>query len=120
MSESRMNGLALLYAHRDMEVNHENILKIFDATGQEEMDHSINFFYIAVTVILVVFKKLINTHSSCSFSCMNIKLPFASVNIFSRYAPVYMYVCMYVGMSSIVYRKTIQKNRMLKSMGGIT
>ena len=31
-----------------------------------------------------------------------------------------MYVCMCVGMSSIVYGKTIQKNRMLKCVGGIT
>ena len=53
MSESPMNGLALLYTHRDMEVNHENILKIFDATGQEELEHSIIFFYIAVTVIFI-------------------------------------------------------------------
>ena len=29
-------------------------------------------------------------------------------------------ICMYVGMSSIVYGKTIQKNRMLKCVGGIT
>ena len=29
---------------------------------------------------------------------------------------IYMYVCL----SSIVYGKTIQKNRMLKSVGGIT
>ena len=34
---------------------------------------------------------------------------------------VYVYVCcMYVGMSSIVYGKTIQKNCMLKRGGGIT
>ena len=33
---------------------------------------------------------------------------------------VYMYACMYIGMSSIVYGKTIQKNRMLKCVGGIT
>ena len=31
-----------------------------------------------------------------------------------------IYVCMYVDMSSIVYGKTIQKNRMLKCVGGIT
>ena len=30
-----------------------------------------------------------------------------------------MYVCMYEGTSSIVYGKTIQKNRMLKCVGGI-
>ena len=29
-------------------------------------------------------------------------------------------ICMYVCMSSIVYGKTIQKNRMLKCVGGIT
>ena len=32
----------------------------------------------------------------------------------SRDIYICMYVCMYVGMSSIVYGKTIQKNRMLK------
>ena len=42
----------------------------------------------------------------------------------SRFRMIYMYicmyVCMYVGISSIVYGNTIQKNRMLKCMGGIT
>ena len=33
---------------------------------------------------------------------------------------IYMYVCIYVGMSSIVYGKTLQKNRMLKYVGGTT
>ena len=36
------------------------------------------------------------------------------------HAYICMYVCMYVGMSSIVYGKTIQKNRMLKCVGRIT
>ena len=31
-----------------------------------------------------------------------------------------IYVCMYVGMFSIVYGKPIQKNRMLNCVGGIT
>ena len=35
------------------------------------------------------------------------------------YIYVCMYVYMYVGMSSIVYGKTIQNNRMLKCVGGI-
>ena len=33
---------------------------------------------------------------------------------------IYMYVCMYVGISSIVYGNTIQKNRMQKCVDGIT
>ena len=33
---------------------------------------------------------------------------------------IYIYVCMYVCMSSVVYGKTIQKNRMLKCVGRLT
>ena len=42
--------------------------------------------------------------------------------IFLVYICMYvcMYVCIYVGMSSIVCGKTIQKNCMLKCVGGIT
>ena len=48
MSESRMNGIALFYTHRYMEVNHENLLKNVDTTGVE-LEQS-KFFYIAVAV----------------------------------------------------------------------
>ena len=36
----------------------------------------------------------------------------------SRFCVIYTYI--YIRMSMIVYGKTIQKNRMLKCMGGIT
>ncbi len=37
MTESRLNGLALLYTHRGMEVNYENVLRRFDATGHRRI-----------------------------------------------------------------------------------
>ena len=37
MSENRLNGLALLYTHRDMELNYENVLRRFDASGHRRI-----------------------------------------------------------------------------------
>lgn len=42
MTESRLNGLALLYTHREMEVNFESVLRRFDATGR--LGHFLLYF----------------------------------------------------------------------------
>lgn len=39
MTENRLNGLAVMYVHRDMEVTWENVLKRFDSTGHRRIGH---------------------------------------------------------------------------------
>ena len=37
MTENRLCGLALLYTHRDMNINKENIVDRFDASGHRRI-----------------------------------------------------------------------------------
>ena len=37
MTESRLNGLALLYTHKEMKLNLESIFQHFDATGHRKI-----------------------------------------------------------------------------------
>ncbi len=39
MAENRLNGLALMYVHRDLEVNPDSVLKRFDSTGHRRIGH---------------------------------------------------------------------------------
>ena len=39
MTESRLCGLALMYVHKDIEINQENVLRRFDSTGHRRIGH---------------------------------------------------------------------------------
>ena len=106
MSESRMNGLVLLYTHRDMEVN-LNFLMQLDI---EELDHSINFFYRLNIKLPFASVNIFSRYAPAKVLLLNIKLPFASVNIFSRYASAKV-LLLKVFDSNIIFYSSILLNR---------